>query len=219
MQQGLQNFAGDRPIVPMMRDTRAEVVLRHRALLLIGERGPGRITPRLARRALDRLLAPTAQVEGVDWHLADPHLAEAAQAASTYVLVLPPLGNLSNAFYTVHPRRNDRFVAARPVLKALYPDVDFAPFTFTGHALDTLAGVCPERFMLIRRALEQHWAGRMRHLLDRFPRRGVLIELPAQAWLQRPAIAGEGRHRIRLDPDNRASGCDAVCAALQRRAA
>ena len=205
--------------MPLMRLARAPVVLRHRAVLLIGARGAGRITPRVAQRVLDRLLAPMAQVEGVDWHLTDPRLGEAAQGASAYVLVLPPLGNLSNPFYSVHPRRNDRFVAAKPSLKALYPEVDFAPFTFTGHALSALASACPERFSLIRRALVQQWSARMRCLLDQLPQRGVLIDLPAQAWLQRPAIAGEGWQRLPLDPDNRPAGAEAVCAALQRRAA
>ncbi len=42
---------------------------------------------------------------------------------------------LSNRFYSVHPRRNDRFLRASTVLQAIYSDVDFADFTFTRHML------------------------------------------------------------------------------------
>lgn len=191
---------------------------RHSALLLIGSRGAGRLSAHLnaglTRRVLDRLLAPAAQVEGVDFHLADPALAAAGAQASAFILVLPPLGNLSNALYTVHPRRNDRFVTARPALKALFPEVDFAPLVFTGHALGTLAATCPERFVEVRRVLNAAWVQRMQALLRLLPEQGVLLDLPAPPWLPRPAIAGEPRRRVFLDPDDRANGAEILRAAL-----
>lgn len=162
------------------------------------------------------MLVPSAQVEGVDFHLANRALAQAAGMASSFVLVLPPLGNLSNPLYSVHPRRNDRFVAARPGLKALYPDVDFAIFAFTGHALTTLAATCPERFTQVRQFLAAAWVARMRQLLDVLPARGALIDLPAPPWLPRPPIPGEGRRRLALDPDDRSRGVEALLSILGR---
>ena len=143
-------------------------------------------------------------------HLADPDLTLAAEDACAFVLVLPPLGNLSNPFYSVHPRRNDRFVAARPALKALFPEVDFAAIAFTGHALGTLAGTCPDRFAEVRKVLAALWATRMRLLLERLPVRGVLIDLPGPGWLPRPPIPGEGRRRVWIDPDDRDAGADVL---------
>lgn len=186
----------------------------HRSLLLLGARGGGRASPRLARRVLDRLLAPAAQVEGVDFHLGDPGLPIAAAGASGYALLAPPLGNLSNRFYAVHPRRNDRFVAARAPLRALFPEVDFTHFAFTGHALGTLAATCPERFAELRRDLNAAWLRRMERLLAVLPPHGVLIDLPAPGWLPRPPVPGA--RLLSLDPDDRATGAERFCAALKR---
>jgi len=192
---------------------------RHRALLLIGPRGTGRLTVPIARRALDRLIAPAAQVEGVDFHLSDPALTVAVAQAQSFALVLPPLGNLSNRYYSVHPRRNDRFLVARAPLKALFPEVDFAPLSFTGHALGTLAATCPTRFSKVRRATQLEWLCRMQLLLEQLPKEGALIELPAPPWLQRPSIPGEGRRRVFIDPDDRAAGAKILRTALLTRSA
>lgn len=214
MQHSLHAFAGDRKGVPPLGQSPACAALRHRSLLLIGPRGPARMAGPPGRRALDRLLAPAAQVEGVDLHLADTALGERAATAWGFVLVLPPLGNLTNPYYQVHPRRNDRFVAARGSLKALYPEVDFAAFAFTGHALGTLAAACPERFALVRHALVEIWQRRMRQLLVMLPPRGVLIDLPAPEWLPRPSLAGPGLRQIPLDPDDRTTAAQSLRAAL-----
>ncbi|MFN4098812.1 MAG: DUF6473 family protein [Pararhodobacter sp.] len=214
MQHGLTNQAAGRVPAPLVLG-RVGIATPHRSLLLLGPQGPSRLEGALLRRVLGRLLAPAAQVEGVDLHLSDPHLADRAAEAVAYVLVMPPLGNLSNAYYQVHPRRNDRFLTARPPLKALFPEVDFAPVAFTGHALGTLAATCPERFVLVRQALAQTWVARMRHLLNLLPVRGVLIDLPTPAWLPRPPIPGEGRRRLPMDPDNCLAGALALRAAVQ----
>ena len=178
--------------------------------MLIGPRSSARLTPAVTGRVLDRLLVPSAQVEGVDMHLGDPELAQRAEEARGFVLVLPPLGNLSNPFYSVHPRRNDRFVAARPALKALFPDVDFAAIAFTGHALGTLAGTCPDRFAEVRKILAALWVTRMRLLLERLPVKGVLIDLPSPGWLPRPPIPGEGRRRLAVNPEDRIAAAEAL---------
>lgn len=215
MQHSLQLLAGDRISMPPPGQGPACTALRHRSLMLIGPRGPARLAGSLGRRVLDRLLAPSAQVEGVDLHLADTTLGERAALASGFVLVLPPVGNLTNPFFRVHPRRNDRFVAARPPLKALFPEVDFTAFAFTGHVLGTLAAVCPERFSLVRQELEAAWRLRMRLLLLHLPSKGVLIDLPAPEWLPRPALTGLGLRHLSLDPDDRAAGAEALRAALR----
>ncbi|WP_323034605.1 DUF6473 family protein [Pararhodobacter sp.] len=177
------------------------------------------MTSHLSRRVLDRLLAPIAQVEGVDYHLNDPSLLEGASQALAFALVLPPVGNLSNPFYSVHPRRNDRFVTARPALKSLFPDVDFATMSFTGHVLGTLAATCSVRYTEVRRVISAVWVARMQDLLQHLPTQGALIDLPTPSWLQRPLIPSEGRRRVQIDTDDRATGAETLRSALVTRRA
>lgn len=191
----------------------------HRALLLTGprittQRATGDLW--LARRVVNRLMRPAALVEGVDLHLGDPWVAERAAIASHFVLVLPPLGNLSNAFYAVHPRRNDRFVAPRAPLRALFPEVDFTPFAFTGHALGVLAATCPHRFAEMRHELVCQWQRRMQALLDLLPAKGVLISTPQPAFLRLPTIDLRGLMQIESDPDDRMPGARALATTLFR---
>jgi hypothetical protein len=104
---------------------------------------------------------------GPDLYLNEPSLTEiAAQACATVVQVMGAQ-NLSNRFYTVHPRRNDRFLAATPGLKALYPQVDFTEFSFTRHLLTALHSASPDRFEVIADELRTAWLARMTALLTR----------------------------------------------------
>jgi hypothetical protein len=58
--------------------------------------------------------------------------------------------NLSNRLYTVHPRRNDRFLRASGILRTIYRDVDFTEFHFTRHMLDHLRCLSEDRFDIVR---------------------------------------------------------------------
>lgn len=131
------------------------------------------------------VLTPAALVVGADARLDDPRLGSQAAA---FVLVLPPTGNLSNMFYRVHRRRNDRFLTATMRLKALFPEIDFADFHFTGHMLATLADTCPERFTVVRRTLAAQWLERMQQILALLPVRGVLAAPPQPECLPLPTI-------------------------------
>ncbi len=104
---------------------------------------------------------------GVDVFLNDAALIDAANGAEVTVLQVVGAHNLSNRFYTVHPRRNDRFVTASPILASIYPEVDFSEFHFTRHMLNVLYRVSPERFAVVRSELRQAWVARMKLLLRR----------------------------------------------------
>ena len=97
-------------------------------------------------------------------------------AVSAGVCVLEACGvaTQTNPFYRVHPRRGDRFIAAEPALKRLFPDVDFADIAFVGHLLATLETCDPARFARVRAGLRALWAERMAALLAALPRRTVL---------------------------------------------
>lgn len=102
---------------------------------------------------------------GIDVMLGDPGLARIASGASAVVLQVPCAANLSNPFYKVHSRRNDRFLRAEPSLQGLFAEVDFTEFTFTRHILMRLRTVSPERFGVLRQGLAQAWDAGMRRLI------------------------------------------------------
>ncbi len=104
---------------------------------------------------------------GPDAYLSDPAVLEVASQARLVVLQVLGAQNVSNDFYIVHPRRNDRFLRAQPALRALYPEVDFTEFHFTRHMLRTLLVTDPDRFMTIAEALRRAWVGRMCELVRR----------------------------------------------------
>lgn len=112
---------------------------------------------------------------GLDAFLHDSEIL--GVAAGSCVVVLQVLGapNMSNRLYSVHPRRNDRFVQASPVLRALYSEVDFTEFHFTRHMLGYLARASPGRFEMVVAELQEAWIARMRLLLIRIGVPVVLI--------------------------------------------
>lgn len=103
---------------------------------------------------------------GPDAYLADPGVIEVIRKARAVVLQCPGAANLSNPFYAVHPRRNDRFLRAQPPLVRLYPEVDFTHFHFTGHLLTTLRDLSPHRFGRLAEGLRRTWVARMQALVD-----------------------------------------------------
>src|SRR5688572_29039032 len=69
----------------------------------------------------------------VEAFLLDPVVGRACRDALVTVVEVMGAANLSNRLYTVHPRRNDRFLRASGALRAIYPEVDFAEICFTRH--------------------------------------------------------------------------------------
>ncbi|NDV02339.1 DUF6473 family protein [Pseudoroseicyclus tamaricis] len=93
--------------------------------------------------------------------LAEPTVVDACRGAHANVVQIMGAQNLSNRFYSVHPRRNDRFLKPSTVLEAIYPEVDFADFCFTRHMLIALHELSAERFEIVRGELQQAWVSRM----------------------------------------------------------
>lgn len=98
----------------------------------------------------------------------------AAQACVTVVQVLGAQ-NLSNRYYAVHPRRNDRFLGATPLLRAIFPRVDFTEFNFTRHMLMALQRASADRFEVVAEELRAAWVARMKLLLARLPGPVILL--------------------------------------------
>jgi hypothetical protein len=132
---------------------------------------------------------------GLDVYLREPALTEIAAGAEAVVLQVLGAGNLSNRYYKVHPRRNDRFLGPTPLLKSLFRDVDFTEFTFTRHLLFTLQERSPDRFEVLADELRSTWLARMSELMALLPQRTLLL------WVGgRPPPQIERRARMAHDP-------------------
>lgn len=102
---------------------------------------------------------------GLDLYLNDPTVLALAGQARARVVQVMGAHNMSNRFYQVHPRRNDRFLRASDRLVALFPEVDFTEFHFNRHMLGRLAAVSQARYEAVVTELRTAWVARMKHLL------------------------------------------------------
>ena len=103
---------------------------------------------------------------GLDAFANDPDILEIAQKADQVILQILGAQNLSNRFYRVHLRRNDRFLAASPLLTAIYRDVDFTDFNFIKHMLGTLQSISPKRFETVQTEIQRAWLARMKFMVQ-----------------------------------------------------
>ncbi|MCK8485107.1 DUF6473 family protein [Aliiroseovarius sp. S2029] len=117
------------------------------------------------------------QNAGVDAFLHDHGLLTLANRARVTVLQVPGAHNMSNRFYSVHPRRNDRFLRGSNLLKELYGDVDLTEFNFTRHLLTALHGISADRFRHVVEELRTAWVARMKLLIARLDCDIVLLWL------------------------------------------
>ncbi|MGI9389391.1 MAG: DUF6473 family protein [Boseongicola sp.] len=95
----------------------------------------------------------------------DPAILEIASNAQLTVVQVLGATNMSNRFYSVHPRRNDRFVSVSRRMHDLFPDVDFADINFTGHLLAALEEERHPAFDEFVDELKTAWVERMRTIL------------------------------------------------------
>ncbi len=115
---------------------------------------------------------------GIDAFVKDPSILSICEGANAVVVQVSEIQNMSNRFYRVHPRRNDRFVAASTVLKVLYPSVDFSEIDFTHHLLAQLQKASPEKFGIVQAELTDAWTARMKTLMTNFGGQTIVAALP-----------------------------------------
>lgn len=158
--------------------------------------------PDLVEQGLGRPVANLGALNaGPDFYLHDPAALDVAAGAEVAVLQVTGAEALSNRFYSVHSRRNDRFLAATPALKALFPEIDLTEIHFTRHLLQVLERSDRQAHAQVVRVLKETWLARMRLLLARLPRRRLLLWLadapppdraetldPAPPFIDRPML-------------------------------
>ena len=114
---------------------------------------------------------------GVTLFSEEDWILELASRASLTVFQVMGAQNMSNPMYSVHPRRNDRFVSASKRLKSLVPDVELAEVHFTGHLLSQLSDCRPDVFRQIVEELRQCWVAKMRDVLAKVSNDVLLLRL------------------------------------------
>ncbi|MBF9030836.1 hypothetical protein HKCCE3408_10570 [Rhodobacterales bacterium HKCCE3408] len=124
--------------------------------------------PQLLGVALGRKVANFGVMNaGLDLFLHDAAIGTAMNAARAVVLQISGAHMMTNRFYRVHPRRNDRFLRASPALATVYRDTDFTEFHFVRHMLAVLADTSPDRFRLVVQEVQAAWLARMKMLIAR----------------------------------------------------
>ncbi|WP_296762111.1 DUF6473 family protein [Sediminimonas sp.] len=129
---------------------------------------------------------------GVDAFAQDDDIMYAASGARAVVVQVTGAQNVTNPFYRVHPRRNDRFVAANAPLLRLFPEIDFTEFHFTRHMLGRLWRVSPRRYAQVRAAARRCWVRRMRMVLGRIGSKTILLWVSERPISQRLKEGCEG---------------------------
>jgi hypothetical protein len=112
---------------------------------------------------------------GLDLYLKDSDVMDVAAKARVAVIQIMGAQNLTNRYYAVHARRNDRFLHASPLLRTIYREVDFTEFNFTRHMLQTLQSVSVDKFEVVAEELRAAWVARMKALVKALPCKTVLL--------------------------------------------
>lgn len=152
-------------------------------------------TDQLAERTGRRVVNLGVMNGGVDTFVKDDAILKIIGEAETVVVQAMGAQNLSNRYYTVHPRRNDRFLKHSMMMTSLYRDVDFSEFSFTRHMLSTLRTVSRNRFRVLQLELEIAWVARMTLLLSRVKGKRVLL------WVEDDTDRGLGAEPLFVTVD------------------
>ncbi len=137
---------------------------------------------------------------GIDVFAQDSGLLDIVNKAKVTVIQIMGAQNLTNRFFSVHPRRNDRFIAPSALMKTVFREVDFTDFSFTRHMMQSLHQYSPQRFEIVVAELRTAWVARMRILLGRITGPKVLLWLadhePGQT---QPADSGYEHDPLYID--------------------
>jgi hypothetical protein len=171
--------------------------------------------PTLVEQALGHPVANLGGLNaGPDFYLTDPATLQVASRAHAAVVQVTGAEALSNPLYTVHNRRNDRFLTATDQLRDLYPEVEFTDIHFTRHLLQVLDRTDPARFRIIVQTLKDSWLQKMRMLLGRLPAQSLILWLadvpppetadslgaPSPLFIDRAMLSALGRDLVEAVP-------------------
>jgi len=151
--------------------------------------------PALVEDGLDMPVVNFGYVNaGLDVFLQEPVVLDACAGAKVTVIQLIGAQNMSNRFYAVHPRRNDRFLRASTLMKTVFREVDFTEYHFTRHMLSHMKTNFPDKYAILENELKTAWVARMKGLLQKFEGPTVLL------WLEDHHPPGREKDTLGADP-------------------
>ncbi|MEM9437597.1 MAG: DUF6473 family protein [Pseudomonadota bacterium] len=130
---------------------------------------------------------------GTDVFLSDADLLRVAKGAEAVVIEVMGAANLSNAFYEVHPRRNDRFVRAHDALYERAPGLDLVDVHFTGHLMREIRSKARHVVADVITELQACWIERMRALM-------AAVEVPVHLLRFVPDKPGDPAEAAFVEP-------------------
>ena len=136
---------------------------------------------------------------GLDVYAHEKTVMDACCRAAVTVIQISGAQNMSNRFYAVHPRRNDRFLRASNLLKTIYRNVDFTEFNFTRHLLGALLKESPEIFAMVETELKEAWVARMKSLVAEIDSKVVLLWLSDHSPDRPSTCPAEGADPLFVD--------------------
>jgi hypothetical protein len=136
---------------------------------------------------------------GIDVYVGDQTVMDACAGAAATVLQVSGAQNMSNRFYAVHPRRNDRFLRASNLLKTIYREVDFTEFNFTRHLLSRLKEISEDKFVMVEQELKDAWVARMKTLVSKIESPVVLLWLADHSPDDVTSCTAEGSDPLFVD--------------------
>ncbi len=107
----------------------------------------------------------------------DAGIQGVANMAGCRVVQVMGAHTVSNGYFRVHPRRNDRFIAPTELLERLYPEVDFTEYHFTRALLLRLRQVSRDRFATVVTELKAAWVRAMDQLIEGLEAPVVLVRI------------------------------------------
>lgn len=127
-----------------------------------------------------RVLNFGAMNAGIGAFYGDEAVLRAGRGAKATVVQILGAQNMSNSLYSVHPRRNDRLLSAKPALKDLYGGLDLTEVHFTRHLMNKLRRLSEGAFTEVREILRDEWMERMTRLLGAIDGQVVLLWISAR---------------------------------------
>ena len=158
--------------------------------------------PRLLEQMAEKMVVNLGYMNaGTDVFANDPTVLDICAGAEVTVIQIMGAQNLTNRFYTVHSRRNDRFLKPSSLLNTIYREVDFTEIHFTRHLLCVLAEASAQKFEMVRDELKSAWVARMRAILSQVGGRVILLWLAEHAPDDPPEGTELGADPLFVDRD------------------
>ncbi len=112
---------------------------------------------------------------GLDIFSNDQTVLNICSQAQATVLQVPSTHSISNRYYKVHPRRNDRFLEATPLLRSLFPKFNAHAYDFIKDMLAALKDESEHKFELIQQELQECWVAHMISLSEQISGKVFLL--------------------------------------------